>query len=94
MQVFKQRVSRQMRSKKRDEAALSLFPKEEAELRRFWQRRCYGFNVHTGAKRKENLVYMHGNPIKEKLVERAGDWPWSSWSYYATGERLLRTDTP
>jgi putative transposase len=94
MQVFKQRVSRQIRKEKRGEAALSLFPEKEAELRRFWQRRYYDFNVHTQAKLKEKLVYMHENPIKEKLVERAGDWPWSSWSYDATGEGLLRMDMP
>jgi REP element-mobilizing transposase RayT len=94
MQVFKQRVSRQIRREQGGEAALSLISNDEAELRRFWQRRYYDFNVHTQAKLKEKLPYMHENPIKEKLVERASVWPWSSWSYYATGEGLLRMDTP
>jgi hypothetical protein len=35
---------------------------------------------------------MHANPITEKLVEHPRDWPWSSWSYYASGEGLLEID--
>jgi len=30
---------------------------------------------------------MHENPVKRKLVVRAKDWPWSSWSHYAKRER-------
>ena len=41
---------------------------------------------------KEKLEYMHANPITEKLVEHPRDWPWSSWSNYATGEGLLEMD--
>jgi hypothetical protein len=44
---------------------------------------------------KEKLEYMHGNPVKRKLVTHLKDWPWSSWSYYAKGEEgLLRIDIP
>jgi len=94
VQVFKQRLSRRMRGKKRREAKqLRLrFPEEEAGLRRFWQRRYYDFNVYTRGKMKEKLQYMHANPITEKLVEHPRDWPWSSWSYYASGEGLLKMD--
>ncbi len=90
VQVFKQRVSLELRGTKRtDEARLS---EEEAELRRFWQRRYYDFNVYTRRKMTEKLEYIHANPITEKLVEHPRDWPWSSWSYYATGEGLLKID--
>ena len=92
--VFKQRLSRRMRGKKRGEAKqLRLrFAEEETELRRFWQRRYYDFNVYTRKKMKEKLEYMHANPTTEKLVKHPKDWPWSSWMYYATGEGLLRID--
>ena len=94
VQVFKQRLSRRMRGKKRGESKqLRLrFPEETGELRRFWQRRYYDFNVYTRRKMKEKLEYMHANPITEKLVEHPRDWPWSSWSNYATGEGLLKMD--
>jgi putative transposase len=95
VQVFKQRFSRRMRGKKRrDSQQLRLqFPEEEGGLRRFWQRRYYDFNVYTRRKLKEKLEYMHANPITEKLVEHPRDWPWSSWSNYATGEGLVQIDT-
>jgi putative transposase len=94
VQVFKQRLSRRMRARKRAEAKqLRLrFSEGEAELRRFWQRRYYDFNVYTRAKLREKLDYMHANPVKEKLVAHPREWPWSSWSYYATGEGLLKME--
>jgi len=33
------------------------------------------------------LQYMQENPPKRKLVLQTKDWPWSSWSHYATQER-------
>lgn len=94
VQVFKQRVSRRMREKQceGEPQAASQFNEEEAKLRRFWQRRYYDFNVYTRAKLKEKLEYMHANPVKEKLVEHPRDWPWSSWSFYETGQGLLKMD--
>jgi putative transposase len=94
VQVFKQRVSRTMRGE-RDEALGQAFAPSangNAELRRFWQRRYYDFNVYTREKLNEKLEYMHANPVAEKLVTHPRDWPWSSWSFYATGEGLLRMD--
>jgi hypothetical protein len=34
----------------------------------------------------EKLEYMHRNPVKRKLVEHPGQWPWSSWSHYERNE--------
>ena len=75
IQVFKQRLSRRMRGKKRArKGQLALrFPGEDGELRRFWQRRYYDFNVYSRAKVQEKLRYMHANPVKEKLVQHPGD---------------------
>jgi hypothetical protein len=68
------------------------FPGRQSELRRFWQRRYYDFNVYTRKKMREKLEYMHANPIEEGLVEHPRDWPWSSWSWYATGDGILKVD--
>jgi len=94
VQVFKQRLSRRMRGKESEEESQSppRFNEEKAELRRFWQRRYYDFNVYTRAKLEEKLEYMHANPVKEKLVKHPRDWPWSSWSFYEMGEGLMKMD--
>jgi putative transposase len=94
VQVFKQRVSRFMRGQQGEalEQAAAKSVHSNAELCRFWQRRYYDFNVHTREKLKEKLEYMHANPVVEKLVAHPRDWRWSSWSFYATGEGLLRMD--
>jgi len=49
---------------------------------RIWQRRFYDFNVWSESKRLEKLQYMHGNPVKRRLVESPAEWPWSSWRFY------------
>ena len=93
IQVFKQRVSRRMRGRKRGcTGQLALHFPEEAELRRFWQRRYYDFNVYTEKKLREKLDYMHMNPVREKLVQHPRGWPWSSWTFYERGEGLLAMD--
>jgi putative transposase len=96
LQVLKQKVSRALRRKPRRSAPgqLSLaFPEAGAEEAAFWQRRFYDFNVWSAKKVKEKLEYIHGNPVKRKLVTHPKDWPWSSWSHYAKGEEgLLRID--
>jgi len=94
VQVFKQRVSRRMGGKKRSKKnQLALrFLEPPVGLRRFWQRRYYDFNVYSRKKLWEKLHYMHENPVEERLVQHPRDWPWSSWSNYATGEGILRID--
>jgi len=71
LQVFKQRLSRRVRGRKRAPAGqMSLrFAAPGDTLRRYWQRRYYDFNVYTRAKVLEKLHYMHANPVKEKLVK-------------------------
>jgi len=49
---------------------------------RVWQRGGYDLNVWSPKKRREKLNYMHYNPVTRKLVEKPGDWPWSSWRFY------------
>jgi len=94
IQVFKQRVSRKLRGRKRGaKSQLRLpFPDDDRSTRRFWQRRYYDFNVYSRRKLREKLDYMHANPVNEKLVSHPNQWPWSSWSAYVGKTTLLPID--
>ena len=86
MQVLKQRVSRQLRRKRREIVSVTQlrlrFGGQDNSPRQFWQRRFYDFNVWSRKKKIEKLGYMHNNPVKRKLVRHPRDWPWSSFSFY------------
>jgi putative transposase len=49
---------------------------------RVGQRRFYDMNMWSEKKPLEKLNFMHQNPVKCCLVEKPGDWPWSSWRFY------------
>jgi putative transposase len=53
---------------------------------RFWQLRYHDFNVFTTGKFSEKLQYLHRNPVKRGLVEKAEDYPWSSYRHWQTGK--------
>jgi putative transposase len=72
LQMLKQTVSRRVKVKVRG--------------RPFWQARYYDFNVWSEGKWLEKLRYIHDNPVKRGLVQRAEDWQWSSARHYSTGE--------
>src|SRR5258708_38671527 len=89
LKVLKHSVSRDHgRSRRRAPAGQSscAFTTGDGNLPRFWQTRFYDFNVWSEKKVREQLEYMHANPMTRKLVEHPEDWPWSSWSFYAKGE--------
>ena len=95
LKVLKQRVSRDLRKRARRACAGQLrlaFPGDEGSLTHFWQPRFYDFNVWSKKKFREKLEYMHANPVTKKLVTHPRDWPWSSWSFYANGEGILKID--
>ena len=85
MQVLKQRfghpVLKQMR-RRRKSSQTRLWEEEE----QVWQRRFYDFNGWSEKKRIEKLRYMHRNPVKRGLVLKPGQWKWSSFRWYASGE--------
>jgi putative transposase len=97
LQVLKQKVSRSLRGKEKKSipGQLSLpFSRMATEGRAFWQRRFYDFNVWSEKKLREKLEYMHANPVNRKLVMHPKEWPWSSWSHYAKGEKgLIQIDS-
>lgn len=97
LKVLKQRVSRDLRKKRRPTPAgqLSLpFSQGDSELLHFWQPRFHDFNVHSAKKRKEKLIYMHANPVKRGLVKSPAEWIWSSFSFYSKGEGGLISINP
>ena len=53
-----------------------------------WQPRYYGFNIWSRRKVEEKLDYMHMNPVRAGLVERAVEWPWSSARWYLEGRTV------
>lgn len=67
--------------------ALKLSVAVRSRERPFWQRRYYDFNVHSEFKRTEKLRYIHRNPVTRGLVSEPGQWAWSSFRHWATGER-------
>ena len=86
LQVLKQRVSRELRKRRRKVLGGQLtlgFVEDAGGLRQFWQARFYDFNVYSSGKLREKLNYMHANPVIRRLVKHPKDWPWSSWSNYA-----------
>ena len=92
LKVLKQRVSRDLRRKRRRAPTGQLgftFTKGGGDLPRFWQPRFYDFNVWSEKKLREKLDYMHRNPVTRKLVDHPKDWPWSSWWFYENGEAGL-----
>jgi putative transposase len=84
MQLLKQRVSREMRKRRRKRLVGQFkfqFGRENS-LPQFWQRRFYDFNVWSHKKTIEKLSYMHFNPVKRGLVNSPRDWMWSSYRFY------------
>jgi putative transposase len=89
---FSRKIRKEKRAALHGQMQLPLCQRETLP-RAFWQSRFYDFNVHSHGKRKEKLIYMHANPVTRRLVSHPRDWPWSSWSFYATGEAgLIRID--
>lgn len=52
----------------------------------FWTPKYYPFNLYSTHKAEEKLEYMHNNPVRAGLVERAIDWRWSSARHYLLNE--------
>jgi putative transposase len=48
----------------------------------FWQPKYYSFEIHNHSKLEEKLDYIHLNPVRAGLVDKAIDWRWSSARKY------------
>jgi len=49
-----------------------------------WHRRFWEHTVRDNDDLKAAADYIHWNPVKHKLVERASDWEWSSFQRFIT----------
>ena len=49
---------------------------------KFWTAKYFSFEIYSEKKLREKLEYMHLNPVRRGLVERALDWKWSSARWY------------
>ena len=54
----------------------------------FWQPRYYPFNLYSEKKAAEKLDYLHLNPVRAGLVEKAVDRAWSSARYFDSGKSV------
>jgi putative transposase len=54
----------------------------------FWQPKSYVFHICTEQKLREKLDYIHNNPVKAGLVDRADQWRWSSARWYLRGQSI------
>jgi putative transposase len=66
---------------------MTYFEKAEVGIR-FWQPKYHSFETYERAKLSEKLEYMHLNPVRLGIVERAVDWPWSSARWYHEGRSV------
>jgi putative transposase len=48
-----------------------------------WQSRFFDRALRTVKEYNDKIAYIHLNPVKAGLVQRAGDWPWSSVNEYS-----------
>lgn len=81
------RLRRTLGAKPLDAWALGRGPKP------FWKTRGHDFNVTKLETLHQKLDYMHKNPITRGLVDRAEEWPWSSYRYYELGDdSIIRMD--
>jgi hypothetical protein len=46
-------------------------------------------NIWSPKKRQEKLNTRHANPVTRKLVEKPGDWAWSSWRFYSLDDASI-----
>jgi len=83
MQTWKSRSSRELKRLVR--GRFQQYAKSIDRKDPFWQAKYYPFNLFSEKKAEEKLTYMHLNPVRAGLVERACDWAWSSARYYEEG---------
>ena len=61
-------------------------PRGNRVERLFWQQGGgYDRNIDNPATLRPMINYLHDNPVRRGLVERAWDWQWSSASWYRDG---------
>jgi putative transposase len=52
----------------------------------FWMSHHRSIPVETDPYGLALMRYINRNPVRAKMVEKPGDWPWSGYRFYAFGE--------
>ena len=61
----------------------NIFEKDNIDFGdRLWTPKYYAFEIYCREKLIEKLNYMHMNPVRAGLVEKAVDYKWSSARWY------------
>ena len=60
-----------------------LIDRQRAERGELWQARFFDRALRTVEEYNEKVEYIHLNPVKAGLVQRAEEWPWSSVREYS-----------
>ena len=102
---FQSMIARQVidsRKEERDWHSLLSFKSINSVTRRreatyqFWQGKAHVVPIGNIEQASIKLRYIHQNPVRAGLVERAEDWPYSSARWYEAGEgpvlRMMRTE--
>ncbi len=72
---------------------LTLVRTDGLRVFRFWQAGGgYDRNIDRQATLRQMIEYIHNNPVRRGLVDRAVEWPWSSASWYERRECILEMD--
>lgn len=59
--------------------ASDLVPGRRPGERGIWQRRFWEHVITDTEDLAEHIAYIHGNPVKHRLVTDIDEWPFSSW---------------
>jgi putative transposase len=83
MKQWKRTSSYRMKKQLREIPSYASFLDRDEPI---WQPRYYDFNIKSSAKIQEKIDYMHKNPVRAGLVEKAEDWLDSSARHDLLGE--------
>ena len=101
MEDFKKFTSRQLRKQmEKDKKAkwLELFklekPKKKNWQYQIWQERFDDLAIYSLKIAKVKINYIHNNPVRKGLVEKAEDYPYSSArNYFLEDHSVIKVDT-
>ena len=79
--VYPLTISRVMKSFKA--SSTILITRRRAERGELWQARFFDRALRTVKEYNEKIEYLHLNPVRAGLVQRAEEWPWSSVREYS-----------
>ena len=86
MQGWKRKSSYRIRSWYRD-ADIRYFDMDGLGDK-LWQPKYFSYEIENRVKMEQKLTYIHLNPVRRGLVERAVDWKWSSARWYANKQSV------